>query len=241
MLVLIGVLLVIVGFAIRLNPLLVVTISGIVTALLGGMSPLEILNAFGSGFASSRSVTIFVVVLPVIGLIERFGLQEQAKALISKLARLTTGRVLIGYLLIRQITAALGLTSIGGHAQTVRPLVFPMAEGAALRRYGTVPDKVREKIKGHSAAADNVGVFFGEDVFVAVGSILLITTFVDTTYGLHLEPLQLAVWAIPTAVCAFLIHGFRLLRLDRQLDKDVQEARAAEVATAQISPAGGQA
>jgi uncharacterized membrane protein HdeD (DUF308 family) len=35
MLVLIGVLLVIVGFAIRLNPLLVVTISGIVTALLG--------------------------------------------------------------------------------------------------------------------------------------------------------------------------------------------------------------
>ncbi len=76
-----------------------------------------------------------------------------------------------------------------------------MAEGAALRRYGDVPDKVKEKIKGHSAAADNVGVFFGEDVFVAVGSILLITTFVDTTYHLHLEPLQLAIWAIPTAIC----------------------------------------
>ncbi|HEY1158046.1 MAG TPA: DUF969 family protein, partial [Arthrobacter sp.] len=38
MLVLIGVLLVIVGFAIRLNPLIVVTVAGIVTALLGGMN-----------------------------------------------------------------------------------------------------------------------------------------------------------------------------------------------------------
>ncbi|MGA7203159.1 MAG: DUF969 domain-containing protein [Specibacter sp.] len=241
MLVLLGVLLVIVGFAIRLNPLLVVTISGIVTALLGGLSPVEILNAFGSGFSSSRSVTIFVVVLPVIGLIERFGLQEQAKALIAKLARLTTGRVLLGYLLVRQGTAALGLTSIGGHAQTVRPLVYPMAEGAALRRYGSVPEKAKEKIKGHSAAADNVGVFFGEDIFVAVGSILLITTFVDTTYGLHLEPLELAVWAIPTAICAFLIHGFRLLRLDAKLDKIVHEARAEEEAAATTTPVGGAA
>lgn len=240
MLVLIGVLLVIVGFAIRLNPLIVVTVAGIVTALLGGLSPLEILEAFGSGFASSRSVTIFVVVLPVIGIIERFGLQEQAKNLISKLAKLTAGRVLLGYLLVRQATAALGLTSIGGHAQTVRPLVFPMAEGAALRRYGAVPEKVKEKIKAHSAAADNVGVFFGEDIFVAVGSILLITTFVDTTYGLHLEPLELAIWAIPTAIIAFLIHGFRLLRLDRQLDKDVKAALAQEQ-TAQTVPAGGHA
>lgn len=240
MLVLIGVLLVIVGFAIRMNPLIVVTASGIITALLGGLTPLQILDAFGSGFASSRSVTIFVVVLPVIGIIERFGLQEQAKILISKLAKLTAGRVLLGYLLVRQATAALGLTGIGGHAQTVRPLVFPMAEGAALRRYGEVPEKVREKIKSHSAAADNVGVFFGEDIFVAVGSILLITTFVDATYGLHLEPLELAIWAIPSAVIAFLIHGFRLLRLDRELDRDVQATQQA-AKTAQSATVGGNA
>ncbi|WP_285724321.1 DUF969 domain-containing protein [Psychromicrobium xiongbiense] len=219
MLVLIGVLLVIIGFAIRLNPLIVVTVAGIVTALLGGMNPVQILEAFGTGFASSRSVTVFVAVLPLIGIIEYFGLQDQAKSLISKLARLTAGRVLLAYLVIRQLTAAVGLTSIGGHAQTVRPLVYPMAEGAAMRRYGYVPEKIKERIKGQSAAADNVGVFFGEDVFVAVGSILLITTFVDTTYHLQLEPLQLALWAIPTAIAALLIHGFRLLRLDKQLDR----------------------
>jgi uncharacterized membrane protein len=78
-----------------------------------------------------------------------------------------------------------------------------------------------------------VGVFFGEDVFVAVGSILLITTFVDTTYHLHLEPLQLALWAIPSAFAAFLIHGFRLLRLDRALDKEfANTTRAQEAVTA---------
>jgi uncharacterized membrane protein len=227
MLVLLGVLLVILGFAFRLNPLVVVTVAGIVTALLGGLDPLEILNAFGTGFASSRSVTIFVAVLPLVGIIEYFGLQEQAKVLIAKLARLTVGRVLLGYLVVRQVTAAVGLNSVGGHAQTVRPLVFPMAEGAALRKYGHVPEHLQEKIKGHSAAADNVGVFFGEDVFVAVGSILLITTFVDTTYGLHLEPLELALWAIPTALAALLIHGFRLLRLDRALDHEYQQIAAA--------------
>ncbi|BCJ27199.1 hypothetical protein Asera_13070 [Actinocatenispora sera] len=136
MLVLIGVLLVVVGFALRLNPLVVVTVAGIVTGLLGGLSPMEILNAFGTGFAGSRSVTLFIIVLPVIGLIERFGLQEQARRLIARLGVLTTGRLLTLYQLIRQVTAALGLNSIGGPAQAVRPLIYPMAEGAAARRYG---------------------------------------------------------------------------------------------------------
>lgn len=79
MLVLIGVLLVVLGFALRLNPFVVVTVAGIVTGFLGHLSVTAILNAFGNGFASSRSVTLFVLVLPVIGLIERFGLQEQGR------------------------------------------------------------------------------------------------------------------------------------------------------------------
>lgn len=229
MLVLIGVLLVVIGFALRLNPLVVVTVAGIITGFLGKLSVLEILNAFGDGFAKSRSVTLFVLVLPVIGLIERYGLQEQGRRLIAKLGGLTTGRLLVLYQLIRQVTAAVGLNSIGGPAQTVRPLIYPMAEGAAERRYGTgVTETVREKIKGFSASADTVGVFFGEDIFVAIGSILLITGFVDSAYNLKLDALHVALWAIPTAICAFLIHGTRLLYLDRQLGAMVAAAREAE-------------
>jgi uncharacterized membrane protein len=230
-LVLIGVLLVVIGFALRLNPLVVVTVAGIITGFLGKLSVLEILNAFGDGFAKSRSVTLFVLVLPVIGLIERYGLQEQGRRLIARLGGLTTGRLLVLYQLIRQVTAAVGLNSIGGPAQTVRPLIYPMAEGAAERRYGTgVTETVREKIKGFSASADTVGVFFGEDIFVAIGSILLITGFVDSAYNLKLDALHVALWAIPTAICAFLIHGARLLYLDRQLGAMVAAAPDAEPA-----------
>src|SRR5215213_6216479 len=208
--------------------MLVVTVAGIVAGAIAGMSPIKVLNAFGTGFAGSRSVTVFVLTLPVVGLIERYGLQQQARRLISRLRVLTTGRFLAMYLVIRQATAAVGLTSIAGPAQTLRPLVAPMAEGAAERRYGgRVSERVRERIKGFSASADTVGLFFGEDIFVAVGSILLITGFVDTTYHLKLEALQIAVWAIPTAICALLIHGTRLLLLDRQLDKLAAEDKAA--------------
>ncbi|MEV6133427.1 DUF969 domain-containing protein [Streptomyces violaceusniger] len=221
MIVLLGVLVVILGFATRRNPLLVVGVAGIATGLLAKLSPQEILAAFGDGFASSRSVTIFVITLPVIGLLERNGLQEQARTLIGRLGKLTTGRFLALYLALRQLTAALGLTSIGGPAQSVRPMVAPMAEGAVERRHGPLPERVRERVRSYSASADTVGLFFGEDCFLAIGSILLITGFVNTTYHTHLEPLQLALWAIPTAVCAFLIHGFRLLRLDRSLDHDL--------------------
>lgn len=222
MLVLLGVLLVVIGFALRLNPFVVVTVAGIITGFLGHLSVVDILNAFGNGFAASRSVTLFVLVLPVIGLAERFGLQEQGRRLIAKLGALTTGRLLVLYQLIRQVTAAVGLQPVGGPAQMVRPLIYPMAEGAAERRYGTgLPESVREKIKGYTASADTVGVFFGEDIFVAIGSILLITGFVDSAYGLKLDALHVALWAIPTAVCAFLIHGARLLSLDRQLTRMV--------------------
>ncbi|AEW92592.1 MULTISPECIES: DUF969 domain-containing protein [Streptomycetaceae] len=232
MIVLLGVLVVILGFAAKRHPLLVVGVAGVVTALLGGLSPRAVLAAFGDGFASSRSVTIFVITLPVIGLLERGGLQEQARTLIGRLGKLTTGRFLALYLLLRQLTAAVGLTNIGGPAQSVRPMVAPMAEAAAERRHGPLPERIVERIRSYSSSADTVGVFFGEDCFLAVGSILLITGFVNTTYHTHLEPMQLALWAAPTAVCAFLIHGARLLRLDRTLERQLAAASATQTTAA---------
>ncbi|MEY9845546.1 DUF969 domain-containing protein [Streptacidiphilus sp. MAP5-3] len=218
MIVLLGVLVVVLGFATKRNPLLVVGVAGIVTGLLGKLSLSGILAAFGQGFASSRAVTVFAITLPVIGLLERNGLQAQARNLIGRLGKLTAGRFLVLYLLLRQLTAAVGLSSIGGPAQTVRPMVAPMAEGAVERRIGgPLPEAVREKVRSYAASADTVGLFFGEDCFLAVGSILLITSTVNAAYHVSLQPVQLAAWAIPVAACAFVIHGFRMLRLDRSL------------------------
>jgi uncharacterized membrane protein len=213
---LLGIALVVLGFALRFNPLLVVAVAAIVTGLLGGMPFLKVLSALGHGYNENRTVTIIYVVLPVIGLLERYGLQQQARALISRMRGATTGRVLILYLGFRQIFAALGLTSVAGQAQTVRPLVAPMALAAAEKEHGALDEDTSERVKAMSAATDNVGLFFGEDIFIAVSSILLIQGALKA-YGIELTPFELSVWAIPSAICAFLVQATRLLWLDRQL------------------------
>jgi uncharacterized membrane protein len=228
MLTLIGVLVVIVGFAFRFNPLLVVVVAGVATGLAGGLGPLAVLAALGKAFAESRYVAIVWLVLPVIGLLERHGLQERARELIGRVRAATAGRVLLAYLALRQGTSALGLTSLGGHAQMVRPLVAPMAEGAAEAGGRALGSRARALVRAHAAAADNVGVFFGEDVFIAIGSVLLARGFLEQN-GILVEPQRLALWAIPTAVVAFVVHGARLLLLDRRLGRmAAEDADAAE-------------
>ena len=97
--------------------------------------------------------------LAAIGLLERAGLQERARMAIAGFKSATTGRLLWLYFVIRQISAALGLTSLGGHAQMVRPLVAPMAEAAAEARLGPLSDTLRFRIRAHAAAVDNIALF----------------------------------------------------------------------------------
>jgi uncharacterized membrane protein len=223
---LIGIAIVIVGFLLRLNPLAVVAAAALATGLAAGRGLIEVIAILGKAFNDSRYVTIIWIALPVIGLLEHYGLRQQARRVIGGYAKATTGRLLLVYLLFRQVTAALGLNSIAGHPQTVRPLVAPMAEAAA-ERVGPLDDRMRERVKAMSAATDNVGNFFGEDIFIAMSSILLIVAFLEQN-GVPVTPLQLSVWAIPTAIIAFLIHGARLLWLDRNLRASSNRKEEAE-------------
>src|SRR3954468_20849792 len=151
MLTLIGIVIVVVGFVLRVNPMLVVAVAGLATGLASGLGPLAVVAAFGKAFITSRYVGIVWLVLPVIGLLERSGLKERARVIVSRLAFATTGRILLIYMAIRQITAALGLISLGGHAQMVRPLIAPMAEGAAESRLGELPQKTKNRIRANAA------------------------------------------------------------------------------------------
>ncbi|MBW6527031.1 DUF969 domain-containing protein [Sphingomonas sp. RHCKR7] len=218
MLVLAGVAVIALGFLLRFNPLLVIVVAAAVTGLAAGLDPLTVLAKFGHAFNQSRYVTAIYIVLPVIGLLERAGLQERARGLVGGLRGLTVGRLLAGYLLLRQLSAALGLNAVAGPAQTVRPLVAPMAEAAAARQSGDEREQDGEPIRALAAATDNIGLFFGEDIFIAIGSILLMRGVLEG-YGVRVEPFQLSVWAIPTALAAFLVHGARLWWLDRRLKR----------------------
>lgn len=219
MIVLLGVLVVVVGFVTRRHPLLVVLAAALVTSIAAGLDVVAAISALGKAFAQNRTMAVGWLVLPVIGLLERAGLKERAQALVRSIRSATPSRILLVYFVLRQIAAALGLTSLGGHAQMVRPLIAPMAEASAERLASELTPAQRFYVRAHAAAADNIGLFFGEDIFVAIGSILLMKGFLAQN-GYEIEALDFAVWAIPTAILAFLIHAGRLLRLDRRFTKE---------------------
>jgi uncharacterized membrane protein len=222
---LVGVAVVVIGFALRLNSLLVVIAGGFATGIAAGMEPLRILELAGDAFVRGRFLLIFVLTLPVIGLVERNGLRRQAEAWVLRLRTLTSGRLLIAYLALRQVVAMLGLTHVAGHPQTVRPLLAPMAEATAVRSHGELPDATRAQLRAHCAGTDNVGLFFGEDVFVAFGAVLLMQAFLSQN-GFLVEPLQIALWGLPTAVAAFSVHAARMYRLDRRMALEIERIRS---------------
>ena len=208
---LIGIPIVVIGFALRFNPLLVVVVAGLATGLLVGMDFGMLLETFGEKFVNSRSLATFILILPVIGLLEYYGLKERAQAWVAKIASATSARILMLYFVAREGTAA---------------LLAPMAEGAALNEYGELPQHIRDKIKAHAAACDNIAVFFGEDIFIAFGAVLLIDAFLKENGIQGIEPLHIGLWAIPTAIAALIIHMTRLLRLDASIRRDVMAWRA---------------
>ena len=213
---LLGVAVVVAGFALRLNPALVVVAAGVVSGILSGMSIPDLLALLGHSFLSNRMLMLFILTLPAIGLLERAGLRERAHAFIAGLRRLTFARLLIAYLATRQVLSMLGLNTVAGHPQTVRPLLAPMAEAAAEKIDPSLDDTEHEKIRAMAAATDNVGLFFGEDVFIALGAVLLIQAFYSQN-DIELSPTSIAIWAVPTAIAAFVIHSIRIVAFQRRI------------------------
>ena len=211
---LIGVVIVIVGLLFRFNPLLVVLVAGFATGLVAGMSPLDILSAIGQAFVTNRYMSLLILVLPVIGVLERFGLREKAEDIIRSMRTLTAGRVMFAYQIFRQVTVGLGL-QLGGHPSFIRPIIAPMTEAAAARE-GATSVAWLDRIRGMSASAENYGNFFGQLLFPAAGGLLLIKGVLENA-GYKVDLLVMAQYAIPTAVAASAIALVRYLLLDRDI------------------------
>jgi uncharacterized membrane protein len=226
---LLGVAVVVAGFALRLNPALVVVSAGIASGVLSGMSIPDLLALLGHSFLSNRMLMLFILTLPAIGLLERAGLRERAHAFIAGLRRLTFARLLIAYLATRQLLSMLGLNTVAGHPQTVRPLLAPMAEAAAEKIDPALDEAAHENVRAMAAATDNVGLFFGEDVFIALGAVLLIQAFYSQN-GIELSPASIAVWAVPTAIAAFVIHSTRILLFQRRIARSANTRRSPDAA-----------
>lgn len=214
---LVGILIIIVGFALKLDTIAVVVTAGITTGLVADMNIMEILTTLGDAFITNRTTCLFMLTVPIIGLCERYGLKAKAIMLIKKAKGLSTGILLSGYTFIREVTIGMGVT-LGGHPQFVRPLVSPMAEGAAIAKYGELDEKDLDKIKAYSAASDNIGNFCAQNVFMANSGVLLVASTLEGL-GIKVDTLQLSKVAIPVAIIALVLWVSQNISLDRKLKR----------------------
>ena len=213
---LIGVLVVILGFALKRDTIATVVVAGVVTGLVAGMTPMEILEVLGNSFITQRTATLFVLTLPIIGISERYGLKEKAVDFIGSIKGATSGKVLSIYQSIRAAAAAFSVR-LGGHPQFIRPLVNPMAQAAAVAKFGEVDDKTVDVIKGASAASENYGNFFAQNVFMgASGTLLIASTMAEQGYA-EVTALNVAMWSIPIAVISVLLGIAKNFLLDKKL------------------------
>ena len=211
---LIGILVIVVGFILKLDTIAVVLSAGILTGLLGGMNIIEILNTLGNTFVTQRSMALFLLILPIIGLCERYGLKERATELISKLKGISAGRISTLYLLIREVAISTGVKF--GQAEFVRPLIEPMAQGAAINQYGKLDEEIEDTIKAMTAASDNIGNFFAQNLFVANAGVLLIVGTLEEL-GYNVDALAVVKAAFPVAIIALVLGFIQNSLIDKKI------------------------
>lgn len=214
---LIGILIIIIGFVMKMDTIAVVVVAGIVTGLVSGMPFNSIVTALGKAFVENRYMSLFIISLPVIGILERYGLRERAAFLIGKIKSATFGRLTSAYLVIRTLASMFSIR-IGGHVQFIRPLILPMSQGAAENRYGEIDEEDKEAIKGLNGAVENYGNFFGQNFFVASGGVLLIVGVLkELKY--NVDALDIAKASLPIAIIIMVVGTIQFLYYDRKFDK----------------------
>jgi len=166
---------------------------------------------------ANRYMSVFLVSLPVIAVLENNGLRERAASLIGQVKAATTGKILAIYMAIRTVASALSLR-LGGHVQFIRPLINPMAVGAAEAKYNKIDEKDEERIKGLSAAVENYGNFYGQNVFIASGGVLLIVGTLQEL-GYDVTPLEVSKGALPIAIIAVIVAAIQFFLFDRSMNR----------------------
>lgn len=225
---LIGIVIITVGLALKQNTLLVILVAGVTTGLVADLAVKDILSTLGQSFTQNRYMSLFILVLPMIGVLERYGLRQRAEALIGSMKKASVGKILMTYLALRKITNGMGL-NIGGHPSMIRPLIAPMSEAAAEKSTPEFSDEKRQTIRALSAASENFGNFFSQNLFIGTGSLLLIKGVMgDNQLDVKLE--TMALWALPTAIMSFVVFAIYTKFISARMNKHTTTNEA------QISP-----
>lgn len=214
---LLGIAIVIIGFALKKDSILIILIAAIVTAFTGQIGIKGLLETFGNSFVANRSMAIFILIMLVTGTLERNGLKEAAAKLIGKLKGATSGAVIGAYGVMRGVFAAFNV-SFGGVAGFVRPIIMPMATGAIEARGKEPNEEHVEELKGMASGMENIAWFFCQVLFVGGGGGLLVqSTLSDLGYEVTL--LDLAKVEIPVAIFCVAVAIVYYYLKDKKLRK----------------------
>ena len=214
---LIGIVIIVLGFALKFDVLATVLLAGLVTGIVAGMDIPHILSILGESFVSNRLMSIFLIIFPVIAIIERYGLKERAAYLIGKIKNASAGKVLAIYMLVRTAASAFNVR-IGGHVQFVRPLILPMSEAAAkVSKQSDLSENEVEELKGHAAAVENFGNFFAQNCFAAASGVVLIQGTLSMYKEVTLPSIAMA--SIPVMVITVVFTFLQDCLIDRKVKK----------------------
>lgn len=214
---LLGILIVVIGFVLKLDSILIIMIAAIVTALVAGMDPVTFLETLGSSFVANRSMCVFVMVMVVTGTLERNGLKQAAANLMMKFKNASAGVVLAIYGVFRLVFAAFNV-SFGGVVGFVRPIVMPMATAAAKKNGKKISEKYEENLKGMASGMENIAWFFGQVLFVGTSGMILVQSTL-AGLGYNVELVDLMKVQIPVAIIAVGVAIVYYYLKDKQLSR----------------------
>lgn len=212
---LIGIVIVIVGFALKMDSILIIFLAAVSTALVGGLGISGLLETLGSNFVSNRSMAIFIIILCVTGTLERNGLREAAAAFIRKFKNVTVGKLVCIYGVMRSFFGAFNV-GFGGVAGFIRPVLLPMAEGTIADEDDVADEEYIDEIKGMASAMENITWFFFQVLFVGGSGGLLVQGTLKGL-GYDVELIDLAKVEIPVALTALVIACVYFILKDRRL------------------------
>ena len=88
----------------------------------------------------------------------------------------------------------------------------------AIKKLKKLTESEIDLIKGRSAAVDNFGNFFAQNLFVASGGVLLISSTMKSL-GYKVDPVGIVLNTIPIAIITFVLVFAYNLYFDRQMKK----------------------
>ena len=217
MLSLLGVVVVIIGFALKLEPIAIIVVSAIVTAVCGGINVVDLLTSVGTTFVANRNQLITIILMILTGTLEKNGLKEAGAALIRKAKGLTTGMLIAFWGVLDEIFIIFKIP-IGGIPSYVRPILMPMTLGIIESKGYEVAPEHEETIKALYGKDYNVSNFFGQCLFAANSSVLLIQSTL-ASIGYEVDVMQIVAVQIPVALFAMLVNATQTLIVDGRMVK----------------------